>query len=177
MSKELVEMGKCLKPHGIRGGFKWALYNTHESSLKDGAKVFLAPLSEESQIKKDGEWFFIEKLKWGNHVIVYLQNVLDRTQAEALIPYRIMLPRKEFSEILQENEFYLTDILGLKAIDSTSKQSLGKVVDFYESGAQVVLVLEKKDQTKLELPFVNNFFPHVDLDEKIIEVNLPEYES
>jgi ribosomal 30S subunit maturation factor RimM len=51
---------------------------------------------------------------------------------------------------------------------------LGKVLAFFENRHQVILSLVINGE-KMDLPFIENFFPLIDLKEKRVEINLPEY--
>lgn len=169
---ELIEMGFCLKPHGVKGGFSFVLYNTKDSCLHEGMNIQLFPQNNTSTISKEGENHKITKIIYGNKVIVYLDNILDRNTVESMIPFTIKIPRSSFPKLDNEDEFYLHDLKGLDVFCFTSKKKIGTVHDFYENGPQVVLVLKLKDK-KQDVVFIDNFFPLVDLTEKRIEVILP----
>jgi ribosomal 30S subunit maturation factor RimM len=51
---------------------------------------------------------------------------------------------------------------------------LGKILGFFENRGQVILSMVVNGE-KMELPFTLNFFPVIDIAEKKIEMNLPEY--
>ena len=52
---------------------------------------------------------------------------------------------------------------------------MGKVDSFYENGAQVVLKLNLNGE-KIELPFVEVFFPYLDISKNKIVMVRPEYD-
>lgn len=169
--KDLVSIGKCSSPHGIKGGFSLKLYNPDSESLSEGSKIFCLPLGPSSQLDEAGEWKQIEKLQGGSKKILYLEGIHDRNLVESLLPFEVSIDKKELPK-LQEGEFYLEDLIGLKVLEHESKKEVGHLESFYENGAQVVFVI--KGEETWELPFVDAFFPVVDIENKSLEVILPE---
>ena len=87
-----------------------------------------------------------------------------------MLPLTIFTQRENFNEI-EDDEVYLSDLVGLQVYDTEDNQ-LGFVKNFYDNGAQPVLVVELSDGNKVELPFVETFFPELNLDEeKIVMIN------
>ncbi len=173
MSK-LIELGHSLRPHGIKGEVALKLYNDDGGVLKQGEGIVLFPYTEESKLPDEGKEYFITKLKFGNKVICQLRGVESREDIELIIPFTIKFPRDKFPK-LSEDEFYLEDLIGLEVIDIDG-HSLGKVKNHYSNGAQTVLQLSLKTGN-IDLPFIEHFFPHINLKRKKITLIIPEYEE
>lgn len=170
----LVELGFCVKPHGIKGGFVFNLYNKEDSVLENGGPVLLIPKNEQSSLNSRGEVHQIEKISFGNKVTVYLKGVSDRNFVEAMIPFMIKIPRSLFPKT-EDGEYYLSDLIGMEVYhNGADGEKAGQVSDCYDNGAQLVLVILKIDNEVLELPFINQFFPVVDIDNNRIEMIVPE---
>lgn len=173
-NNELVEMGFCSKPHGIKGGFTFVLSNMDDSCLKKGTKLMLFPSNSKSEIASDGEEFSIKTISFGNKVIVYLNEVDDRNKVESMIPFTIKISRDLFPQT-DEDEFYLVDLIDLEARDHDSGEVLGKVKDFYDNTAQTILVIKAPGKEVLELPLIDQFFPEINIEEGYITVTPPTY--
>ena len=171
--KELIELGTATRPHGIKGGFLFKLINSQDSILKKGSVITIYPLNDSSDISKDGKDIKIEAIHFGNKTICYLNGVKDRNIVEAMLPFSVHYPRSEFPE-LKSGEWYLDDLVGLNVFNLDGVE-IGKVDSFYDNGAQSVLCLKLKGQ-KLELPFIDAFFPYVDIEKNKIVLNEPEYD-
>ena len=167
-----IHIGHCTTPHGIKGEFSFVLYNTEESVLSDGAIVSLTPRSTSSSIPQDGKEFKISKISFGNKTIVTLDGVTDRNIVEAMVPFDIYFARENFPET-DEDEYYLNDLLGLEVFDFISKKSIGRVMDFYENGVQVILKIKTENEI-LEILFIDQYVPEVDIDNGRIEIVIPE---
>ncbi|MFI5389992.1 MAG: ribosome maturation factor RimM [Bacteriovoracales bacterium] len=166
-NNEYVQLGYISGVHGIKGGVVFTLFNPEESILKKGNKVFLKPKDSE------GVEALIKEISFGNKVIVYLEGINDRDQAEKMISQEIYLPRSSFPEI-DASEYYLADLVGLEIFDHQSKKRLGKILGFFENRGQVILSMVVNGE-KMELPFTQNFFPVIDVVQKRIEMNVPEF--
>jgi 16S rRNA processing protein RimM len=173
MEKEkLVELGVSGKPHGIKGGFLFKLNNNEESVLIKGAVVYLYPSNKDSSIPESGEKLTIKSISFGNKVICYFDGVTDRNIVEAMLPFGIYYPREDFPD-LDDGEFYISDLMGLKVI-SPEGEELGLVDSHYDNGFQVILCVVVKGK-KIELPFVENFFPEINIESGEVTMLLPEY--
>jgi 16S rRNA processing protein RimM len=170
MTKEYIEMGTCFKPHGIKGELIFNLLNTEDSSLKNKLEILLKPKDSKSSLSSGGESFILESIRFGNKTIARLKDIADRNIVEAMIPFSIWIDRKDFNE-LDSDEVYISDLVGFHVFDDEDKK-VGVVENYYDNGAQPVLVICLEDESKIELPFVPSFFPEVDSDqEKIIMIN------
>jgi len=167
-----IHIGHCTTPHGIKGEFSFVLYNQEDSVLHDGAIVSLLPRSPSSSIPQDGRDFKIKKISFGNKTIVTLDGVNDRNLVEGMVPFDIYFDRANFPET-EEDEYYLNDLLGLEVFDFITKKSIGRVMDFYENGVQIVLKI-KTEKGIIDLLFIEQYVPEVDIDNGRIEVIIPE---
>jgi 16S rRNA processing protein RimM len=172
--ENFVELGISNRPHGIKGGFIFKLKNLEESILKDGFKITIKPLSAASSLETEGREVTIGKIHFGNKTICYLQGIRDRNIVESILPFTIFASRDLFPE-LKDGEWYLEDLKGLDVYD-VDGYKLGKVLSFFDNGAQPVLKVKLENET-IELPFVDVFFPKVDIKSKKITIVLPEYDS
>jgi 16S rRNA processing protein RimM len=175
MNKEdLIKLGFVAHPHGIKGEAELRLYNQDDSILEDAMTVFLYPSSPESNISPHGEEWRIEKIRFGNKVICQFQDVKDRTMLEAMIPFEIYIEREMFPET-QDNEVYLVDLIDMDVVNEEGAV-IGKLESFSDNGMQYLFELRIGPQgEKVTLPYVENFFPKIDIEKRQITVILPEY--
>ena len=170
-NKNLIFLGNCTKPHGIKGGFSFFLENNDESVLKNGLEITLFPTNPSSSIDKNGENFVIDKISFGNKTICYLKDINDRNVVESMIPFEIHASRDIFPEP-KEGEFYVADLIGLKVLEHGTDREIGKVTKFFDNGMQLVLTI-RGDQS-FDIPMVDNFVPELDIEGGKIWVVIPE---
>lgn len=167
-----IELGRCTRVHGIKGEFTFSPHSGDQGLLEQGRKIWCSPLDAKSTLEKGGAEYEVSKVKAGNKLIVSLTGVADRTQAEQMIPFSYSVDRASFPKL--EDEYYVADLLGLDVHHADTDQKLGTVVGHGDNGAQIILQIQL-EQRSLELPFIDNFFPRVDLEAKKIWVVVPEY--
>ena len=159
-SKTAVSVGRVVSAHGVHGDLK-------VESLTDFPERFRA-----------GSWLWLEgapriverSRQQGKMLVVKLQDIDSRTQAEALRGKLLMVPQAQAIE--QESVYYLHDIIGLQVMDE-SGNVLGKVVDVLATGSNDVYVVRGRLGEVL-LPALDDVIKHVDLHARRILVDLPE---
>jgi 16S rRNA processing protein RimM len=172
---ELIKLGFVANPHGIKGEAELRLINqeSDESILDDGIKIWLFPTSLKSKISPNGEEWEIEKLRFGNKVICQFKGIKDRTHLESLIPFEIYLDRESFPEP-EEDEVYLVDLMDMDVVNE-SGDKVGTLESFSHNGMQYLFDVRLITGEKITLPYVESFFPEIDMENKKITMIMPEY--
>lgn len=173
MAERLVELGSSNRPHGIKGAFCFQLLNPQESILAKGSIITIFPKTSSSSIPPSGQELKIESIHFGNKVICYLEGVQERNRVEQMLPFNIFYPREKFPN-LEKGELYLSDLIGMKVVNQQG-EALGHVDSFFDNGAQSVLKVKCAHEF-FELPFVESFFPTIDLENRVMTMIIPEYD-
>lgn len=159
-----IELARCTKAHGIKGGFYLHLHNPDSDFIQKGRKVIVTRQDDEKE-------YTVSQVQYGNKTICYFKGIEDRNAIEDLLPFTVKVLRSQLDE-LEEGEFYLTDLVGLKVFDQFKKE-IGKIKSFYDNGAQPVIEIQTK-ASAIELPFVDAFFKEVDLEKGEVHIINPE---
>jgi 16S rRNA processing protein RimM len=172
---KMIKMAHAARPHGIKGEVELHLLNPNqdESILEEGMKAWLYPSSEQSKIKKTGEEWIITRLRFGNKVICTFEGIKDRTHLETLLPFEIHLSRETFPEP-DGDEVYLVDLVDMEVVNE-DREKLGKLESFDDNGMQYLFNIRLDDGSLLTLPYVDAFFPEIDMENKQIVMIMPEY--
>ena len=147
-------MGRLLKPRGLKGELRVAIFNEHGSVLKVGTEIWL---------KKEEEYFSrkIETIKMaGEKSCIRLSGCNTLEDAAKVQGSGFFLPRDEFDPI-GENEHYLVDMIGSQVMDENQKM-LGSVTNVLTMPAQNIIVVETEGNEIL-IPYVD---AHIVLFEK-----------
>lgn len=173
--EELIKLGFAAHPHGLRGEVELRLLNPdpNESVLDDEMKVWLFPTSEKSKLNPKGEEWTIAKLRFGNKIICSFEGMKDRTHLETLLPFEFYLDRASFPEI-EGDEFYLVDLVDLPVF-SPEGEKLGTLESFSDNGMQYLFDIRLENGEVMTLPYIEQFFPEISVEEKKIIMVLPEY--
>jgi 16S rRNA processing protein RimM len=104
--------------------------------------------------------------------VLRLEGVSDRNQAEALRGCRLLVPESD-RPFLEEDEFHVPDLLGLKVFDQETQMLVGTVVDVIAAGNDLLEVELSQSGSKVLIPFVKAIVPIVDLQQRRIEITPP----
>lgn len=160
---EFVVLGRLGDPYGIRG---WVWLYPYGDDPLGWAKMPALWLGSEG-----GPWreVGLKDLKvHGNGVAVLLEDVPDRTAAEAIKGMLIGAPRG-ILPATEAGEYYWADLIGLAVVNAAG-ETLGKVAGLLETGANDVLRVVAEDGSERLLPFVDAVVLAVDKEAGLIRV-------
>ncbi len=142
-------MGVIGRPHGVRG-------LVHVHSYADGDLARYRPLRDEA----GREW----TLAWRSEGVAELRDasgrpLTDRTAAEKLTNVKLYVERALLPAPEQEDDFYLSDLVGLEAV-TPDGAALGRVVWVHDYGAGASLEIAGNGPARL-VPFTRACVPEV----------------
>ncbi len=151
MSDARILMGVLGRPHGVRG-----LMHAHSYTADPADLAEYGPFVDD----RGRRW----RLSWASAGVARVVELVDgreialtdRDAAEKLVNTRLYVDRDQLPAT-DEDEFYLTDLVGLEAIGDGGV-SLGRVNAVHDYGAGASLEIGA-----LLVPFTRAAVPHVDL--------------
>jgi 16S rRNA processing protein RimM len=160
-------MGVVTKSHGLRGEFK-VRPETDDPERFSGLSRVLVGASEAEAIEYSLRSVRFQQGKSGVTVLIQLEGVADRDGADAFAG-RSIFAHQEDLPALDAEEVYLSDLIGLTAVDPLGEE-LGQITDVLELPAQPVLVLATASGGEVLVPFVESFVGKVDSEAGRIEI-------
>ena len=161
---QFLECGKIINTHGVRGGLKLESWCDTPQDLASLKKVYL----------KNGAEYKCYKVKkasvFKQFVLFELDGINDIDTAMALKNRVVFADREDIS--IDEDAFFLADIIGLDVIDIATGEKIGTLSDVLNLGASDLYEINTKNGKKL-IPAVDEFIKEIDL-EKGIFVSLIE---
>ena len=157
----MIPLGFCQSVHGLKGALKLNLENLEGRTLEKGKKVYLFPKAGKGPLPKEGKEYTVAKIVYGHKVMLTLEGIEDRTQAESLLPFELKVSRDSLPS-LAEDEVYLADLEGKDIFEHGSGELLGQLKGFYDHPGQSIAIIKTKDKELLEIPFVKTFFPIIE---------------
>jgi 16S rRNA processing protein RimM len=167
---DLVQVGFIFGAYGLVGGVRIRPFSTDADALLHAKTWWLdKPGLHGVEVKR-------AKMHSGD-VVATLVEVADRDMAEALKGAAVFIPRSQFPQLDDEDEFYWSDLIGL-AVENQQGESLGVVHDMMSNGPQSILRVtpaaaadgSQPDGERL-IPFVDPFIIQVDKAAKKIVVD------
>ena len=163
MDKEII-IGKIVAPHGVRGDIR------------------IMPLTEKPDLFLELDYLLLEggkKLTVKNArfhkrmVLVTTKEVTTMNDAELLRDKHIYIKAEDLPA-LEEDEFYVADLVGIPVYDLEGKQ-IGTFKDSLSTGSNDVYVIAVPGTKDILVPALKEYFKEINLAEKRIVVQLPEW--
>lgn len=166
---DLVAIAKALKTRGLRGELVAEILTDFPERFEK-TKVVFALKPDVQAIKLNLASFWFQK----NRIILKFEDVDSIEAAEKLINCEICIPESEAVE-LETDEFFDWELEGC-AVESIDGKALGKVREIMRTGGTEVLVVTNADNDKKDflIPFATAICVQVDVENKLIQVDLPE---
>ncbi len=164
--EELVAIARLARARGIRGELVADLLTDFPERFED-LKSVTANLPNGRREELKIENFFFQK----NRIVLKFKNFDSIEAAQALINAEICVPESGAVE-LEEGEFFDWELAGC-AVETLEGEFIGTVREVMRTGGTENLVVA--DDTKDYLiPFAEAICPEVDVEKKLIRVDLPE---
>jgi len=163
---EYFEIGVIANTHGLRGDLR-VFPTTDDRRRFDLLKTAL--------IEQGAERFELEIQRVWYHkqfVMLKLAGIDDVDAAARLKGARVLIHRRDALP-LAEDEYYLADLLGLRAI-TVDGEVLGEVADVLFTGANDVYVVKNDKGGQILLPAIKKCLLKIDIEKGEILVNLLE---
>ena len=142
----LLEIGKILRPHGIKGAVKVESYLDEPFSFKS---VFIGKDKQQAIIKS------VQHLN-KDFYIVTLNAIPDIDTAEKFRNQSIYIDRTEYAEF--QDKVYLSDLINSPVINENGEK-IGDMVDYEDYGATVILTI-RVGVVSYQIPYVNEIISY-----------------
>lgn len=161
--KKRVCIGKIVAAHGIKGEVK---VQPRVSNPEGWDKLGMLENHDASSL------FHIKVVgKSSANVRVKIKGIDTRNDAETLIGTELYVDRDKLPE-LDDDEYYLQDLIGLDVCLKTPDNVIGKVARFSNFGAGDIIELKLEGQRGTEmLPFTKQYVPEINISEGYIVVS------
>lgn len=154
MRKEFIESGKIVGTHGIRGMVRIQPWCDSCEFLCGFKKLYLNSTGT--------EFINITSAKpHGNVVIAAIKGIDTIEKAEAFRNKVLYINRKDAN--LEEDRYFIQDIIGSTVYDADTNKILGKISDVSATGANDVWHIKKDDKEYL-IPCIDEVVISVDID-------------
>ena len=159
----LLEVGKILRPHGIKGAVKIECYvDAHFSMFKE---VFVTEKRAKAQVKN------VQNLN-KDFYIATLDIIPDVDTAEKFRNQSIYIDREQYAEF--KDQVYLSDLINKPVVNEKDEQ-IGYMVDYEDYGASVILTI-KAGVSSYQIPYVKEIIMFDDKKDAFV-INQQTFEN
>lgn len=200
MDNDWLEIGTVVGAQGLKGELR--IYSTSdfpERFEKPGRRWLQNPTT---QAIEQVELVSGRNVPGKNLYVVTIENIEDRNRVEALKGYKLLVKKSDRLP-LEEDEYHVSDLIGLEVYDRETEENIGVVIEIYSAGNDLLEVKlhkqktvdveeykssleeDKSDRKKQKkkakspklitafIPFVKEIVPVVDLKNRRIEIIPP----
>lgn len=160
----LIIIGRILGVHGIKGELKILPLTDDPGRFYDLDSVTLI----QGSIEK--EYGIANCRLHKKNVLLFLEGIINRNDAEALIGSSVGIP-KELAVELAEDEFFIEELLGLPVYNDGVL--LGKITDVMQAGGVDVYTITEGKKVYC-VPARKLYFKDVDVKAGRIEATIPQ---
>lgn len=162
MEQSYLQLSKIVNTHGLKGDIKVVPWADYPEIFEEIDYVYTEDLTE----------YKITNVKYQkNMVILHLDSISSIEMAEKM-KNTILYVKKEDMPPLNDDTYYVADLIGLKVFDENTEY--GVISDVLSHGGTDIYVIKRKGQKDLLLPAAKEFVLEVNIPEGIVRVSLPE---
>ena len=169
-SSERIVIGKIAAAHGVRGTMLIL-------PLTDFPERFLD--MKELVLEKPGKPSRTLKVKsitpyLGKGTLFLNAEGIDSMDAAQLLKGSLITVAKEDRVELSENEFWIDDLKGMKALDFETGEELGTLEEILETGSNDVYLIRTAEGSLKPVPAIQSAVRKVDMASETIYLTVPE---
>ncbi|MCC0177211.1 ribosome maturation factor RimM [Waterburya agarophytonicola K14] len=197
---EWLEVGTITSPQGLKGELRvYPDSDFPERFIQAGKRWVRDPkTSQVKEVQLRGGRYIAGK----NLYVIKLEGVESRETAEEFRDYELLVDKSDRPK-LKNDEYHVSDLVGLEVYHQETQENLGVVIDLYSAGNDLLEIqlhkqpeLEVKQDTDLSqisrrskrkkyrpksnkpltifIPFVREIVPIVDISNNKIEISPPD---
>lgn len=159
--QQYLEAGKIVSTHGIEGEIKVYPWADSASALNKIRRVFWDQNGKTSTI-------VLSARAHKNMLLLRLEGVTSIEDAHRFIDRVIYVDRDQV--VRRNGKYFVVDLIGLEAVDSTSGDRIGTLTDVTNTGSQDLYHITLDSGEVRMVPAVPAFIKNVDLDGGKVEI-------
>ena len=162
--EDLLKVGVITTTHGVRGEVKVYPTTDEPERFLDLEYVLLDTGKELRRLDIKNVRFF------KNLVILKFDGIDNINDIEKYKGRDLLIPREEAQE-LDEDEYYIADLLGMKVLLEDGSE-FGTLKNVMETGANDVYIVDSVEHGEVLLPAINECILDVDIETNTMTVHL-----
>ena len=166
MKNSLLEVGKIVNTHGLRGEVKVVAWTDSPDDFEKIKTVYIKMKSEQISLK-------IKSIKYQkNNLIIKFDEFNDINE---VLPYKnaVLYADREELGPLDEGVYYIVDLIGLDVITEDGEK-VGVICDVFNAGASDIYDVKREGKKNLLIPVIDEVVKEVDLENGRVVVNIME---
>lgn len=160
---EFLVFGKLHRPHGIRGEILVSVWSDSPERLVTGARFYVGESHQPVQVKA--------VRAHQDDLLVTFEEYNDRDQI-GVLRNQMLYSRLDELPPLDEDEYYLHQLIGMQVINHADENVLGQIVQVLETGANDVYIVRPALGKELLIPAIESVIVELDFEKGQVRVQL-----
>ena len=161
-------VGEILRPHGVRGELRMRVKTDRPEQLPHLRYVYLGDSPRDPRpLKRDLLGLRFNK----EYALLSLPDCRDRSEAELLRDKVVLIDREQVTP-LNEGEYYLYQLIGLKVV--VGQVELGHIKEVLQTGANDVYVVQGERFGEVLVPAHDETITSIDFAGGLVTMTLPD---
>lgn len=161
-----ITIARIVKKRGIRGELAAEVLTSHPARFSLVHQVRVYNQGREYREELERYWFH------GQRVVLKFRGRDRPEETQELVGGEVQIPEQDRLPP-PEDSFYHADLIGCQIFENG--RARGTVTDVFEGSGEVAnLVVKDPEEKEFMIPLARKFIRKIDIDSKIIEVDLPE---
>lgn len=161
---DYFRVGVIANTHGIRGEVKVFPTTDDVTRFKTLKQVMLDTGKEKMELE-------IQSVKFFKNMAILKFKGIDNINDIEKYKGKDLLVTRENAVALEEDEFYLADVLDAKVVTDEGEE-FGVITDVMETGANDVFVIETKEGKEVLFPVTKECILDINIDEMVVTVHV-----
>ena len=162
-TNDWITLGEIVAPFGLHGEVKLLSQTDFPDRIAEHEALYLGPMHE--------SYTLLEARPHGGVILLRFEGIDDLTAAEKLRNLSVCIPQAEAAP-LAEDQYYIHDLIGLRALHINGEE-LGTVVDVFAGSGQELLSIRRVGKQSVLVPLVKALVPAIDLVARTVTIDPP----
>lgn len=162
----LLEVGKIVNTHGLRGEVKVVPWTDYPEVFEDIETVYIKKKTEYERLDIAG-------LKYQkNNLIVRFSQLKDINEAEKYKNQVLYAERDALGE-LPEGVYYIADLIGLEVVKEDGEK-VGVINDVFNTGSSDIYDVKREGKKNMLIPVIDDVVIDTDIENGKVTVRMME---
>lgn len=162
----LLEVGKIVNTHGLRGEVKVVPWTDYPEVFEDIETVYIKKKTEYEKLDIAG-------LKYQkNNLIVRFSQLKDINEAEKYKNQVLYAERDALGE-LPEGVYYIADLIGLEVVKEDGEK-VGVINDVFNTGSSDIYDVKREGKKNMLIPVIDDVVIDIDIENGKVTVRMME---
>lgn len=160
---DFLAVGKLRRPHGVHGEILLTLWTQIPGIVKPGVEVYVG---------YDHKAVHINNVRRHKNDLIISFDEFQIREEVGLLSNQILQINKRSLPALDDDEYYLHQIIGMSVVNEEDDSILGTVSQILETGANDVYIVRTQDGKEIMIPAIEEVIRVIDIEKKTLWIRL-----